>query len=147
MANKRVDFSFDPPPKESIVRILESVQWDFTNEGVAAMISNLPHPSLLLMWAILIQDEEIVGFTTLYLPPPEFLQSTPVFIGNFVIENKCHHAGMGSFLFGEVEVWCRNKQVKLLALQTVESSNTFFLSKGFCANNDCSDILFKTLGG
>ena len=145
MSDIKVDFSIDPPPKEDLVRILQGVQWDAKDEAIDLMITHRPNPSLMAMWAMLMQEKKVVGFATLYLPPPQSLQTAPVFIGNFVIERVFHGSGRGSFLLLKIEQWCSQMQVKLLALQTLESSTPFFKSKGFDANLDHSEILFKSL--
>lgn len=141
----KVDFSIDPPTRDYLSQILKSVQWDGSEKGIDLLLKHRPHPSLIPLWAILIKEGRVVGFATLYLPPPQALHSAPVFIANFVIEDALHHAGMGSFLLEKIELWCSQMKVKILALQTVESSITFFISKRFCKNEQHPDILFKSL--
>lgn len=140
-----VDFSIDPPSRDRLSQILQSVQWDSSEEGIDFLLKHRPHPSLMPLWAILMKEGGVVGFATLYLPPPESLQIAPVFVANFAIEDTSHGSGMGSFLLEKIELWCHQMNVKILALQTVESSITFFISKGFCKNEQHPDILFKSL--
>jgi hypothetical protein len=141
----KVDFSMNPPSRGCLSRILKSVQWDSSEKGIDFLINYQPHPSLMPLWAILTQKGRVIGFATLYLPPPQSLQTAPVFIANFAIEDVLHRGGMGSFLLEKIESWCSQMQVKILALQTVESSITFFMSKGFCKNDQHADIFLKRL--
>ena len=146
MSSFNIFFSVDPPDKASLIRILSGVQWDASEAGINVMLKHRPHPSLFAVWAILMYEEAILGFATLYLPPPQSLDAAPVFIGNFVVESTSHRRGNGSYLLGQLELWCQEKGVKTLALQTVDSSTSFFMAKGFCKNKQYPDFLFKTLG-
>ena len=103
----KVDFSIDPPTRDYLSQILKSVQWDGSEKGIDLLLKHRPHPSLIPLWAILIKEGRVVGFATLYLPPPPSLHFAPVFIANFVIEDALHHAGMGSFLLEKIELWCK----------------------------------------
>ena len=145
MSNLLVDFSLDPPSKILMAKILQGVGWDSEDAAVNTMVAHRPHPSLTSLWATLLQGGVMVGMATLYLPPPESLVNAPVFIGNFVVDGSTQHIGLGSFMLARIEEWCKQMQVRQLALQTIETSTPFFMAKGFVRHNPQSGIFIKLL--
>ena len=145
MSTLLAEFSVTPPSNETFMRIFQGLDLGGAQDALSLANQSNPHPSLVPVWGMLLEDGQAVGLATLYLPPPQSLEVAPAFIGNIVIAQSSQGKDMESYLLSQVEQWCAKQHVHLLAIQVLEDASPFFVSKGFKQGKEGSPIFFKNI--
>lgn len=144
MLNIEIQFSSELPPKSEIGKLFHEASWNSSNEFIDITTQYKPHPVLQTIWVRVLQEQSCIGLARLYLPPLS-PANPPAFIADFVVGAHHRGQGIGSFLFTKIEAYCQEYGIKLLALESNDSSLLFWRARKFTPKEQFPGLLFKTL--
>jgi GNAT superfamily N-acetyltransferase len=145
MQDLKIEYSDKAPSKAVLTLLLKDAQWTITEESLAGMVSNKPHPDLRTVWVSLKKGADLIGLATLQFPNPEYKVVAPALISNFVIKKAFQGQGLGAQLFTQIERYCSDYGLRKIILESAVTSMAFWQAVGFVRNIQNPKVLFKLI--
>jgi len=145
MQDLKIEYSDIAPSKAILSTMLKDAQWTLSEETLAGMVRNKPHPDLRTVWVSLKKGADLIGLATLQFPSPEYKLVAPALISNFMVKKAFQGQGLGAHLFEQIERYCSDYGLRKIILESNAKNTAFWQAVGFVRNIQNPTVLFKSI--